>query len=98
MNRLWKIAFVLASFSWLMACTSSTIVACPEVPVWSQSDQTGLLHEIESKSNGHKFSEVYPYTYRAMKEYQTMRITARPCAIGEHHMVDNLPSFPPQKY
>lgn len=81
MNNLWKIALVLASFSWLTGCTNAQIIGCPEVVPWSQADQSGLLREITSKPNGHDFKEMYPYTYKALKQYQDMRVTSTPCSL-----------------
>lgn len=92
MKNLSKIVLSMVLFS-LAACSTSTIVACPEVPVWTQSEQTSLLKEISPKV----FKDNYPYAYKALKQYQTMRITSKPCAIGERHIIQNLPSFPPRE-
>jgi hypothetical protein len=71
--------FVTASFSLLLlsACASTDIIGCPEVPVWTDENQTALLQEITRPG----FKEDYPETYRALEEYQDMRVTSKPCAL-----------------
>ena len=71
--------YAIISFSLLLlaGCDQAQILGCPEVPEWSARDQTALLDEISRPG----FKEEYPETYRALREYQDMRVTSKPCAL-----------------
>jgi Tfp pilus assembly protein PilP len=71
--------YAIISFSLLLlsGCADTDIIGCPDVPQWMDKDQTALLKEITRPG----FKEQYPETYRALEEYQDMRVTAKPCAL-----------------
>jgi hypothetical protein len=68
---------IISSLLLLSACDGTEIIGCPEVPQWTERDQTTLLQEITRPD----FKDEYPETYRALQEYQDMRVTAKPCAL-----------------
>jgi hypothetical protein len=72
-----RYAITISSLLLLAACDSTEIIGCPEVHPWTERDQTALLQEITQPH----FQEDYPQTYRALKEYQDMRVTAKPCVL-----------------
>jgi hypothetical protein len=58
-----RYAITISSLLLLSACASTDIIGCPDVPVWTDEDQTALLQEITRPG----FKEEYPETYRALE-------------------------------
>jgi len=69
-----RYAITIFSLLLLSACASGDIIGCPDVPQWTDEDQTALLQEITRLG----FREEHPETYLALEQYQDMRVTASP--------------------
>ena len=71
-----RLRITIFSLLLLAGCAQSEIIGCPEVKIWSNKDQDELLEETAPP-----FEKQYPEIWRALNEWQDMRVTSKPCAL-----------------
>jgi hypothetical protein len=71
-----RLSTTIFSLLLLAGCAQNDVIGCPEVKPWTPQDQNKLFAETEPP-----FETQYPTVWRALNEWQDMRVTAKPCAL-----------------